>query len=751
MSGNVLYEMPLYQRYVNSTLNLVPGMSSGGFAYGGDLGSYHLAGQRNGAIGIFEDGVNGNDQGSGTGTIKPLQNSVAEVNVLTTVPPAEYGHSAGGVISVVKKSGTNEIHGMASWFGRTRMMQHRRYFDGKKTSDPYPGRPNGLPVFFMQPDANIGGPVFIPKIYNGKNKTFFFFGYQRLHEKKAAQLFQTTPTVGHAAGHLQLPGVATNAIYDPSTTRRNADGTWARDPFPGNMIPVNRFDPVARKVLDDCNPWVLPNQPGSFTSTGPSNNVLANEFARTFFNDYNVRLDHQFSSAFKIYGSLTENDQSGFGRPKLIQEDLLAFDAVDGNLQPVQAAQLIGGLHVGDLERGGQRFACGLLPAAQRHAWCRRWAATGRRSSAFPNVDNSLMPVVRHLQRHGSDAEQDGNETLSWRNDTTWVKGQHAFKFGYEILRFRLNSANFARFSSFSFSGVTSGLQPNGTAIPNTGIDFAGFLTGYVRSATYNKEITSWLPRSTIHSFYIQDDWKITPRLTANIGVRYSNESPFNTKNGLMSNFDPNGTDDLTGGKGAIIHPTRRAVQARQQQLQSAVRPVVAPAAEVGVPRRHRHVHGGHQVPAIARPVRRVCGYGDPAGQPGRSDADLPDQQGSGAGELQHAAERDVAVPGNELQLAQRRVVGSEPAQCVRAELQRQRAARVHQELPAGGELPGIVRGSAWWNGGSTTRSRSITSRETRRSRMWCWRRRRITGRSPPSVISGCAAISGTAHSIREP
>jgi hypothetical protein len=104
MSGTVLYDMPLYQRYINSTMNLVPGMTSGGYAYGGSLGSYHLAGQRSGAIGIFEDGVNGNDQQGGTETVKPLQNSVAEVKVLTTVPPAEYGHSAGGVISVVKKS-----------------------------------------------------------------------------------------------------------------------------------------------------------------------------------------------------------------------------------------------------------------------------------------------------------------------------------------------------------------------------------------------------------------------------------------------------------------------------------------------------------------------------------------------------------------------------------------------------------------------------------------------------------------------
>ena len=129
IEGKVLYDLPLYQRFVNSTLNLVPGMTTGGYAYGGSLGNYHLAGQRAGAIGIFEDGVNGNDQQSGTETTKPILNSVAEVKVITTVPPAEYGHSAGGVISAVKKSGTNELHAMGSFYGRTRSMQHRLFFD----------------------------------------------------------------------------------------------------------------------------------------------------------------------------------------------------------------------------------------------------------------------------------------------------------------------------------------------------------------------------------------------------------------------------------------------------------------------------------------------------------------------------------------------------------------------------------------------------------------------------------------------
>ncbi len=206
VEGEVLHKLPLYQRYINTTLNLVPGLSMGGYGYGGDLGAYHLAGQRNGAIGIFEDGVNGNSQTSGTGTIKPVQNAVEEVKVLTTTLPAEYGHSAGGVIAVVKKSGTNELHGLAANYGRTRRMQHRLFFDNLKTSDPRPGFPNGIPTWFMDPEANVSGPVMIPKVYDGRNKTFFFFGYQKLIEKKAAQVIVNTPTDAMKSGDLSFGG-----------------------------------------------------------------------------------------------------------------------------------------------------------------------------------------------------------------------------------------------------------------------------------------------------------------------------------------------------------------------------------------------------------------------------------------------------------------------------------------------------------------------------------------------------------------
>jgi len=516
MSGNTLYELPLYQRYINSTLSLVPGLSAGGYAYGGDLGAYHLAGQRSGAIGIFEDGVSGQDPQGGTNIVKPLQNSVAEVNVITTLPPAEYGHSGGGVISVVKKSGTNELHGMASWFGRTRRMAHRRYFDQKRTSDEYPGKPNGLPAFFMEPDGTIGGPVVIPKLYNGKDKTFFFFGYQRLHEKKFAQVFTSVPTPEMKQGIF----TGLNPIFDPATTRL-VDGVWLRDPFPNNVIPLDRIDPVARKLLS-FDPWVQPTGPGTPSNTGPTNNVLANEFARTFFNDYNLRMDHYVSSRFKVNGSYTQNDISGWGRPVRFREDQSPLDAQTGNYSPNRTMNASSG------------YTWTLSPSLindSRVGYFRRRSGTSVPSFGgdwpaklgIPNANPALMPAFGANAANvyglvGATPSRTVNETVSWRNDTTWIKGSHAYKFGYEILRYRLNSANFARFSTFNFGGVTAGLQPNAVGVPNTGIEFAGLLTGYASSVSSNAELTSWLPRSSIHSFYIQDDWKITPNLKNALG-----------------------------------------------------------------------------------------------------------------------------------------------------------------------------------------------------------------------------------------
>ena len=283
--GDTLYKMPLFQRSITNSMALAPGLSvktDGGTA---GLSAYTVNGQRNTGTAMFEDGMFGVDPlASALAIIKPIENSVEEVKMLTGTLPAEYGHSSSGVISTVKKSGTNELHGMASDYGRTRRMTHRQFFNLYTAAQPQPGNPNGVPSWFMQPDANVGGPIVIPKLYNGRNKTFFFFGYQKLIEKKTQAYTSQTPSPDMLNGDFTFGGLG-QQLYDPLTTSQNPDGTWRpRTVFPNRMIPRSRFDPVASKVLS-YDIWRPPNMAGSFSSTGPVSNFTYNPPSRTFYED----------------------------------------------------------------------------------------------------------------------------------------------------------------------------------------------------------------------------------------------------------------------------------------------------------------------------------------------------------------------------------------------------------------------------------------------------------------------------------
>ena len=297
------------------------------------LGAFNVNGQRNTGTAVFEDGVFGNDPlASTTAVIKPIQNSVEEVKVLTGTLPAEYGHSASGVITTVKKSGTNEFHGSASDYGRTRIMTHRQFFNSLQVVARAARQPRtAFPAWFMQPDANASGPIVIPKLYNGRNKTFFFFGYQKLIEKKTQSYTSQTPTPEMLNGDFTFGGLG-QPLYDPlHHAPESPDGTWTRDPFPTHVIPKNRFDPVAAKILS-YNIWRAPNMPGSFSSTGPVSNFTYNPPSRTFFEDYSGRVDHQFNPNFKMYGSYTYNHQNGLQRPTSMQ--VAVFDGTTGIYTP---------------------------------------------------------------------------------------------------------------------------------------------------------------------------------------------------------------------------------------------------------------------------------------------------------------------------------------------------------------------------------------------------------------------------------
>ena len=243
--------MPLYQRHSRAVLYLTPGVNASGLAYAGSLGGFSINGGATGNIGYFEDGMYG-VQPSGTNTTDTILSTIEEAKVITTVLPAEYGHSAGGAIVIVKKSGTNQLHGGGGVLFREGPMQHRRFMQ------PATFEQTGNSLHFYQPDFNIGGPVYIPKVYNGRNKTFFMFAGQYLMERQGEQISWNVPTPAELNGDFSYGGRAgVNPIYDPRTTAVT-NGVWSRTAFPGNIIPKSQWDPVATKFLS-YKVWEVPN------------------------------------------------------------------------------------------------------------------------------------------------------------------------------------------------------------------------------------------------------------------------------------------------------------------------------------------------------------------------------------------------------------------------------------------------------------------------------------------------------------
>ena len=328
------------------------------------------------------------------------------------------------------------------------------------------------------------------------------------------------------------------------------------------------MDAAAAKILG-MNPWVPPNQPGSFTTTGPSGNYTWESRSRTFFEDYSGRLDHQVNDKLKLFGSYTYNHQNGIGRPTSVA--IPVFDGANGNLTPfteqnysIGASYLISPTTFNEFRIGYYRARNDTFVPSYDQGWAQKLG--------IPNVSPLLMPSFSSTAASGTNAPdlssmygltvpgptRNIRETLSLRDDFSKMMGAHAFKMGYEILDFRANYCQLGQPSGvFPFDQMTAALQPNGAVSSSLpGNPLAALELGAVRSANFSTYTTTWLPRDTINSLYFQDDWKASRNLTFNLGLRWSTESPFHTAHDLESNFSPTTVDPLTGKMGAIVHPT---------------------------------------------------------------------------------------------------------------------------------------------------------------------------------------------------
>ncbi len=530
MKGEYFYKLPNYQHWEKGVLFYTPQVQHSNAVWPGSLGGWSINGGNAYQIGYFEDGQLATRMDGGT-TLNSISVGVEEVKVLSTVLPAEYGHATTGAITVVKSGGTNLLHGTGGYLEKSDSLVHRRFFQLQTVQQ------QGITALFQQPDFSVNGPVYIPHLYNGKNKTFFALAGSYHIDTNSNPDAYAVPTADMLNGNFNFPGVTANTIYDPASTSGTfAAGNLSRTAFPNNTIPQTRFSNMWKAIAGN-NPFAKPTGTGSYTATGVTGNILSNGHGNYYNLATQVRLDHQFTEKLKVFGSYVKNNNH---QPSV--NNAIVYAPLDGNQRYTVTLQNVA--TVG--------FTYFLSPTFISETRVGEYRQSNNPYSTSPDYQYAIAKTVPNLPasvflnpigtgfaegKYGNSSLGMGtlstlvNNNHTLKQDFTKVWGQHGFKFGYEWLWQNGISHDIGNPRLSLGFGGTNGLQGNGQSIPNTGgITLAELMLGYVFNYSYVQQGASFLPEDSIHSFYIQDDWRIRSGLTLNLGLRYSSESPAHGK-----------------------------------------------------------------------------------------------------------------------------------------------------------------------------------------------------------------------------
>ena len=537
LDGDMLVKVPLTQKRAIRIMFYMPGANA--------IGGFTVLGQRARAMGYTVDGINGKEPGIGAtnGTdaqISTTQDAFEEVKLYTTGAPAELGHSAGGLMSIVFKSGGNQFHGSAENRYISRQMIHRNYLEQLPRTNPFT---------YHETTFLFNGPVLLPKLYNGRDKTFWLAGWERHFENAGTAGTRTTvPTAEMLNGDFTFGNGAIRAlpIYNPLSTRQDG-ANWVRDLFPGNIVPKSLFDPAVVNFLGRT-PFAAANQAGIPSATGPTENLVENQIKRIRRTRWDVKLDHQFTSNHKIFGRYSQAHHRAWKGDYQAQ---FAWRDLDPNAQPAPVdhinivfsdMMILSPTMNNEFRAGLNRRARYETALTANQDWAKQLGIPNTAGGTFPNFNIGYGLA-------GLPSFQNVGEDFTFQDNLTKVAGKNTWKFGYELIRTRYNgTAGALPGGTYNFTGT------NAPFTPNTGQPFANFLLGTVGTAAYTQEFASWLPRWWSHQAYAQSDWKPLRNLTINLGIRYSYETGFQTKYGQQAQFDPSAVDPISGLTGAITH-----------------------------------------------------------------------------------------------------------------------------------------------------------------------------------------------------
>jgi hypothetical protein len=442
----------------------------------------------------------------------PAVDSVQEFKMQTGSLPAEFGRTGGSMLNIVIKSGTNDLHGALYYFHQNSALNANNFFSR--------GRGQDLPAFASNNwGATAGGPVMFPKLYNGRNRTFWFFSYEESREGNGQGHSSSVPTPRMRNGDF---GEVAAAIYDPFSLT-TVNGVPTRTPFPNNQIPANRQDPVARRIMSF---FPEPNTPSTSASQPWVGNFTFSFKWPRNFDMYAAKVDHIFSDKWSTFFRTNFGDAllvfphqfDGIATPgrNVVNRPHRGFSW--GNnflLSPRTTVDLRVGYAYGKEQNrpwsdGFDLTSIGFSPQFQNLV----------QSQAFPTIN-----VAGFQGLAGSTYVESPGHTWTLQSNVTLARGQHLFKLGADL---RLLYGNFfvnnQPSGNFSFSNAWTDGPRADTPTSGTGFPVASFLLGLGSGLISTETGVSILNKYS--GFYIQDDYRVSSKLTLNLGLRYEYETP---------------------------------------------------------------------------------------------------------------------------------------------------------------------------------------------------------------------------------
>ena len=512
---SVPYQLTGTNRDALRAISLVPGVANNAGNF-----SVQITGGRQHATEVLVDGVSNVYRGAygSPFSIRPSFTSVSEFRVETAVPPAEYGRTSSGVVIMSTKSGTNSYHGNVEFLLRNNVFDARRY--NAATADVTRQGEGAL---------SLGGPVILPKIYNGKNRTFFFTDvtvFRRINEPQGV-----TRTVGTLAMRQGDFSGVSQQIFDPLS------GTGAaRTAFAGNQIPNARISNFARAMLD-----VIP-APNLGTSADNFTGTQRNIEKMTVFL---IKLDHTFSDAHKVTligrpsWNVRDNYNGPWGDARLEgYYDKPYAPHINMSHDWIVSPKMLNRIQVGYTN------------------WFSLFLQTPEIDYQVPGAFGGGFPVIAYqgqgLSRIGENVDRTvGSNTINLQESLSYTSGRHNFKFGFRFDWLEDNTETLGnRNGTYTFSSATTS-RPGSTG---SGHAFASMLLGAPNAAAMQFGFPI-LARSQAYSFFAQDDWKVNSKLTVNYGLRYEVQTPWRERDGNASNLDLNAPNAAAGNlPGAYVY-----------------------------------------------------------------------------------------------------------------------------------------------------------------------------------------------------